>query len=97
MQAEHINEEHFNLRRDRAAHVAEYFHKTMYKNKFFYMSYIFFQALNLFNVLGNMYLTNWYLNGAFFKFGWEFLNVFFTNPYNNSDPLEEVRITNLLR
>ena len=74
----------------RATCVAQFVYKTLYRNQFFYMGYLFYQILTLANIVGNMYFIDWYLDGAFYKMGFEGLNMINRDPYDTSNYLAEV-------
>ena len=74
----------------RGSGLATFVVKTMHRSRFLYMNYIFCKFLNVANVVANMMFINYYLEDAFFKYGWGAIKHFQTNLYDGSDPIQEV-------
>jgi len=87
-----LDPEVLNEQKKRATWVAEFLHKTLYRQRLFYMVYVFCQLLSVLNILGNIYFTNWYLQGVFFRYGWDSINLLNDNPFETYNPMHEVTI-----
>ena len=85
-----MDPEVFDEQKKRVSNLAGRIYKEPYRYRFLYTGYMICQLLGVVNILANVYFIHWYLNGAFFKYGWESLNLLKSNPYDLSNPMHEV-------
>jgi len=77
-------------RRSRSAALAQYLYETMHTNTRFFVSYFSCEVFNFVNAIGNIFLIDRFLNGAFFEFGMRVIEFSNMDQEERSDPMIEV-------
>lgn len=77
-------------RQTRCSAVSIYLRETLYSHGRFATAYITCEVLNFVNTLGNMFLINKFLNGAFMRYGSKVIQFSEEDPEFRFDPMIEV-------
>ncbi|GAB6027764.1 hypothetical protein CHUAL_002000 [Chamberlinius hualienensis] len=75
---------------ERISAISAYFRNSLYKHFFYGLRYAICELLNLINVIGQMFLTNTFLGGAFLNYGLEVLNFTRLDQSERTDPMIQV-------
>lgn len=70
--------------------LCEYFVKNMHHNNSYYFKFVFCEMLNLINVVGQMFLIDWFLNFEFSTYGLDVFNYTESNQNERIDPISNV-------
>lgn len=88
-----LNEENANddaTRKERRLATVQYFDRTKGSHQLYVSKYVFCEALNLANVVLQLYLMNFFLGGQFFDYGMDILRVSELPIEERVDPMSKV-------
>jgi hypothetical protein len=67
--------------------LVEYLHQNLNNHNKLFLIYVTTEALNLFNVISQMFLMNKFLGGAFINYGWDVINLSEWEPLLRYNPM----------
>lgn len=70
--------------------LCDYFDKNMSYHSLYFYRFVFCELLNLVNVIGQMFLIDWYLDHEFSTYGWDVLNYIHMDQDERMDPMSEL-------
>jgi len=74
-------------RRDRLGRLVQYFIDTLHMHNVYASGYFVCEALNFLNVIGNMFMIDAFLGGAFFTYGTDVIKFSQQDQENRTDPM----------
>ena len=77
-------------RKSRSAAIAQYLTQTLNTNTRFVVAYFSCELFNFVNAVGNIFLIDRFLNGAFFQFGTRVIDFANMDQEDRNDPMIEV-------